>query len=221
MAQQPANPAGSSVARTRLCRPTRCVQACEKTFAPAAAAEMNPSTIGSIDRWSSLQGNWANVANTPFRKYKNYSYEGGVCTPLIAHWPQGIKSPGRIDHTAGHFVDLMPTFIELAAAEYPEKNGDGETVHPLVGTSLAPIFGGETIEREQPLYFDWNKGRAVLTDRWKLVSWGDRWELYDRRVDLSETNDLSQRHPDVVATLSELHQRWLDQGGTPPAAERP
>jgi len=50
---------------------------------------------------------WANVSNTPFREYKHLVHEGGIATPLIAHWPAGIEREGQFEREPGHLVDLM------------------------------------------------------------------------------------------------------------------
>ncbi len=167
--------------------------------------------IGSMTRWSSQQGNWANVSNTPFRLYKNWSHEGGTCTPLIAHWPAGIGKPDRTDETSCHFIDVLPTVAELCGAEYPEEY-QGRRVNPSPGVSLAPILRGQTVQRAKPLYFDWGQGKAVIDGKWKLVANRRnrfRWELYDITVDRTETNDLADRHPDRVADLARRHEAWL------------
>ena len=39
--------------------------------------------------------NRATLANTPFRRYKHFTHEGGISTPLIAHWPAGMAGAGR------------------------------------------------------------------------------------------------------------------------------
>lgn len=71
--------------------------------------------------WGTSQGQcWASYSNTPFRKFKKLVHEGGIATPLIAHWPRGIASSGGIASTqAFHFMDFMPTLLEVAVAEYP------------------------------------------------------------------------------------------------------
>ena len=56
---------------------------------------------------------WAVVSNTPFRKYKKYVHEGGIATPLIVHWPIGIKSKGELRNQIGNVIDIMPTLVEL------------------------------------------------------------------------------------------------------------
>jgi arylsulfatase len=110
----------------------------EETLNPEAGS----GEIGSMTRWSSISRSWANVSNTPFRFYKNYTHKGGSCTPLIAFWPDGIHGENRISHDVGHFIDFMPTFAEIAGAEYPSQFR-GERIHPMAGQSLLPILQGK------------------------------------------------------------------------------
>lgn len=180
--------------------------------ASAEVVQIGEGPIGSITRWASLKEDWANVANTPFRNFKNYSHEGGTATPFIVHWPQVITKGGRIDHTLTHFVDLMPTFMDISGAEYPDRY-KGEKVHPVEGVSLLPLFKGESIEREDPLYYDWAEGSAIQTEQWKLVRWGDRWELYNMENDRTETTNVAGEHPDITNRLKNQWQDWARQVG--------
>jgi len=183
--------------------------------ASAEVVRIGDGPIGAIDRWASLERDWANVANTPFRLFKNNSYEGGICTPFIAHWPAVIRGGGAIDHTAAHFIDIMPTLIDIAGAEYPATYR-GEALPPLSGVSLLPLLRDNSIQRGNPLYFQWNAGGAVITPEWKLVRADkEEWKLYDRQTDLTETRDLSAAAPDIVKELAAQHQAWLDRDGQP------
>jgi arylsulfatase len=164
--------------------------------------------IGTLTRWESLGGNWANVGNTPFRYYKNYSYEGGINTPLIAWWPGKIKS-GSYSEFPGHFIDFMATFVELTGAEYPEEF-NGQQITPLQGQSLLPVFRGENPQREQPIFWEWQQGQAVYHNSWKLVRHGleNPWELYNLENDPVETNNLAETEPEKVNELDFLFQNW-------------
>ena len=62
---------------------------------------------------------WATVSNTPFREYKHWTHEGGISTPLIAHWP-GVIRPGSMTDQPGHLVDVMATFLDITRTRYPE-----------------------------------------------------------------------------------------------------
>ena len=165
--------------------------------------------VGSMDRWVSLGENWANVSNTPFRYYKNYSYEGGINTPLIVHWPGQVEKNSFSDFE-GHFIDFMATFIDIADAKYP-KEFNGEKITPLKGISFLPELKGQHVERTVPLYFEWNDGRAMLYNQYKIVKEGlnNDWELYHIKTDPTETNDLSGEYPGKVAELDSLYDKWI------------
>ncbi|SHF89897.1 arylsulfatase [Mariniphaga anaerophila] len=164
--------------------------------------------IGTLTRWESLAGNWANVGNTPFRYYKNYSYEGGINTPLIAWWPGKIEA-GTFSHFPGHFIDVMSTLVDLTGAKYPEEL-NGQKITPMQGQSLLPVFRGENPARKNPLFWEWRNGQAVCRDSWKMVRHGlDKpWDLYNLEADPVETENLAEQHPDKVNELISLFNSW-------------
>ena len=148
---------------------------------------------------------WAHVGNTPFRWYKQNQHEGGISSPLIVHWPAGLKTKaGDFTDQPGHLIDFMPTLIDVAGATYPSQF-DGRDITPLQGKSLLPIFNGEKRSPHDWMYFVFRSNRAIRKGDWKLVSPnGDAWELYNIRKDRSETNDLAQSRPRKVQELIEL-----------------
>jgi len=164
--------------------------------------------IGSMTRWASLGYSWANVGNTPFRFYKNYSYEGGINTPLIAYWPQHIRS-GTISDFPGHFVDIMATLVEISHATYPTEFNQ-EKIVPMQGQSLLPVFKGEHIMRNNPIFWEWEDGQAVRLDSMKLVRHGleKHWELYNLAADPTETKDVAEVFPEKKKELEILFNNW-------------
>lgn len=155
------------------------------------------------DSYWTYDASWAHVGNTPFRLYKQNQHEGGISSPLIAHWPAGLKTaPGSTTDQPGHLIDFMATFIDLAGAEYP-KQIDNRKIDPLQGKSLRLIFEGKQREPHESLYFHFGNDRALRQGPWKLVSAKlGRWELYNLDVDRTETNDLAAQHPDRVENMS-------------------
>lgn len=167
---------------------------------------------------------WAHLQNTPFRLYKHYTHEGGIASPMIVHWPAGLASGlgGKITHDPGHIIDLMATFVDLANAEYPQAF-DGHDITPMEGTSLRPLFDGQTFERQEPLFWEHEGNRAVRQGHWKLVSQvpeirraGGEWELYDLSADRTETTDLADEHPEKVADLAAKWDEWADRANVKP-----
>ncbi|WNJ19090.1 arylsulfatase [Pontibacter sp. G13] len=164
--------------------------------------------IGGIDRWVSLGPDWANVSNTPFRFFKTYSFEGGINTPMIAWWPGRIQAQSFSDFP-GHFIDIMPTLVELSEATYPTRFNDQE-ITPMRGVSLLPALSGKPLERAQPIFWEWKQGRAVRLGDWKIVAQGTNspWELYHLGNDPTETQNLAAKHPEKVRELDALFQAW-------------
>jgi arylsulfatase len=168
--------------------------------------------IGTMERWSSQEGSWANVSNTPLRFYKNYSYEGGIRTPLIACWPSVITQKGAFSDSPLHFIDLMATFVDIAGVDYPEQY-QGQTITPMQGISFLPELKGEKINRGEPLFWQWKNGKAIRLGDWKLVAWKDRWELYDLLKDPVEANNVIGDHPRIAEKLKTLYEAWAIEVG--------
>ena len=99
---------------------------------------MGPKVMpGGPDTYVAYGRGWANVSNTPFREYKHWVHEGGISTPLVAHWPQGIAARGELRTQPGHLIDIAATCVDLSGAEYPKTAG-GIAITPLEGKSLVP-----------------------------------------------------------------------------------
>jgi arylsulfatase len=162
---------------------------------------------GTADSWASYGEGWAIVSNTPFRGTKGSVYEGGIATPLIAYWPEGIRRSGEWESRPGHVMDVMPTCLELAGIDFGETFG-GRRVLPLEGESLVPVFRGESRERET-LFWEHQGNRAAREGRWKAVGPdGGGWELYDLETDRTEQLDVAYRHPERVRAMAGAYEEW-------------
>lgn len=164
---------------------------------------------GPADTYVAYGRGWANVSNTPFREYKHWTHEGGISTPLVAHWPLGIKADraGAFERQPGHLIDIMATCIDLAGVTYPAER-DGRKIKPREGVSLRPAFNGEPLARVQPLFWEHEGHRAVRLGDWKIVAGEDApWELYNIAHDRSELHDQAQAQPERVAAMAQL---WDD-----------
>lgn len=148
---------------------------------------------------------WANVSNTPFRLHKSMNHEGGIATPLIAHWPAGITKHGELRERIGHLIDIMPTFIEVAGAPYPATH-NGHAITPLEGSSLVASFTQDEL-LDRTLMWEHMGSAAIRDGKWKLVKPRGKtpWELYDMDKDRSEVNNLAESMPEKVKALRE---RW-------------
>lgn len=172
----------------------------------------NPEVMpGSEDTYQSYGLPWANVSDTPFRRYKHWDHEGGISTPLIAHWPARIKTTGALRTQPTHLIDIMATCVDVAGAEYPAEF-NGNRITPMEGQSLVEAFDGRPITREA-IYWEHEGNRAVRVGKWKLVALGRQgaWELYDIEADRTETNDLAADQPERVKHMAAMWQRWAER----------
>jgi arylsulfatase A-like enzyme len=133
----------------------------------------------------------------------------------VIHWPAGIRDHGQLRHTPCHFIDLVPTLLELSGGS-AAGTWNGATPPPLPGRSLVPALAGDVEIPREFLYWHHIDNRAFRVGDWKVVSAGGRsgdapWELYNLRTDRCEMNDLAQQQPDKVKQLAELWQKYEDQ----------
>lgn len=167
---------------------------------------------GDAQTFQSYDKPWANVSNAPFRLFKHFVHEGGISTPLVAHWPNGIK-PRNAAHAASHVVDILPTILEATGSAYQSEVG-GHDIQPLQGESLLGLLQGHDWEREQPIFWEHEGNSAIRLGQFKLVRLhGQDWELYDMENDRTELNNLAGRHVDFERDLKRQYHGWADQVG--------
>jgi arylsulfatase len=163
---------------------------------------------------------WALAGNTPFRRWKRYTFEGGVRDPLIISWP-GHYDDGSIRSQYCHVTDLLPTLLDLVEVPAPEEL-EGIEQMSIDGTSLRPVLddaGAGEVRTSQ--YFECWGSRAVYVDGWKAVTnhvnqltaaerdhiegahtfADDTWQLFDTTSDFSEQYDLAEAEPERLAEL--------------------
>jgi len=162
---------------------------------------------GSWRSYLCLGPGWSTAANTPFRLHKSWVHEGGIASPLIVHWPAGIKARGELRGTPGHFVDILPTVLELAGVKRP-ADWKGKPTPPLAGRSLVPALARDGSVAHDYIYFHHIGNRAIRVGDWKLVSAGKKgqWELYDLGTDRCEQKNLAAKYPEKITKLSKMWQ---------------
>jgi arylsulfatase A-like enzyme len=154
------------------------------------------------------------TSNVPLRAGKGWLYEGGLRVPAIIRWPR-VTNPGSSSGVPIISNDYFPTFLEAAAVTPAEDRR-------IDGTSLVPLFRGESIEG-RPFYWHYPHygnqggmpGSAVRDGRWKLNEWHEDGaiELYDLNADLGETQNLVDSHPDIAGRLRGLLEAWRREVG--------
>jgi arylsulfatase A-like enzyme len=192
---------------------------------PAPTGEMAArlDEIGGPLTHNNYPWGWTMAGNTPFRRWKREVHEGGVADPCIISWPGGAIDPGAIRHQFTHAIDIMPTLAELAGVSLPAQI-DGIAQTALDGVSfgyLLPDGGAALPERHETQYFEMFGSRAIYHRGWKAVAFHpigplyddqnpnapfdeDVWELYHVAADLSESRDLAEQRPGLLAEMIEL-----------------
>jgi len=176
----------------------------------------NPNLMpGAENTYQSYGAAWANLSNTPFRLYKHWIHEGGIATPLIAHWPAGIQDQGGIRHTPGYLPDIMATLLDVTGTPYPDQR-NGQSVPALEGTSLRAAFDADGLP-DRPMFWEHEGNAAVRVGQWKLVrKFPDPWELYDLDTDRTELHDRSADYPERVQEMLSLFHEWAARCGVIP-----
>lgn len=160
---------------------------------------------------------WANLSNTPFRKFKTYVHEGGISTPMIVHWPKGIKSKNELRKQPAHITDIMATFLDISGTTYPKKY-KGQNIKSLDGKSLLPAIINKDVRTRDTIFWEHQGNKAVRLGDMKLVSIFEKntWELYDMAKDRTETNDLAELYPKKVKALEKVYNDWASESNVIP-----
>lgn len=176
---------------------------------PKRGTKNSKAEWGSVGSFEAIGKSWANAINSPFRKWKVQGLEGGICTPMVAHWPEGIKLPRKsISREPCHLIDFVPTFMELAGdkAIYPKN------LPKLDGISLKPTFSGLKLKRVKPLFFQYGSWQVIRQNQWKLVQKKtEPWQLYDLSKDRTETKNLADLFPGLTAQMKNEWGKWAKE----------
>lgn len=173
----------------------------------------NPERMpGDCSTFMSYDLPWANASNSPFRLFKSWVHEGGISTPFILHWPNGIEHPGRIHHKPWIMLDIVATIYEVAGVKYP-KHYHKKKIPRLEGESfLRVLTNSSSASRHHPIFWEHQGNRAVRQGRWKLVNrHEDDWELYDMENDRTELNNLAQKEKGRVELMVGMWRKWADR----------
>ena len=177
--------------------------------------------LGGPDAYNHYPTGWAVGFSTPFRMFKRYSqYQGGICDPLVIHWPAGIAAKGEVRQQYHHCTDIVPTILDCCGVSMPEVV-DGYEQTPLPGVSMRYSFdSADAPTQKETQYYEMLGTRGIWHQGWKAaaehgpvpIGLGkfdeDRWQLFHTDVDRSEAHDVAEEHPEK---LDELKALWLEE----------
>lgn len=177
----------------------------------------DPSIVpGSEATYATYGRAWANLSNTPFREYKHWIHEGGIATPFIVSWPDGIGQDGSIRTQPHQLTDVLSTVLDIAGVEYP-KTYPGRDLLPAEGISMVPTLRDGAEDDQRFLFWEHEGNCGVRRGPWKLVKkYGLDWELYDMLDDRTELSDVAIEHPEIVGEFSNEYERWAARCGVIP-----
>lgn len=165
---------------------------------------------GSAASYLCLGPGFSSLANTPLRRHKTWVHEGGISTPLIAHWPKSITAKGELRHDPIHLVDVVPTILDIVGVQKP-KEWEGTPIPEAPGTSFRGSFERDGATAKKSIWFLHEGNRAIRMGDWKLVAAKDQpWELYNLATDRSETENLASQYPDRVELMSKQWEAELE-----------
>ena len=168
------------------------------------------SAVGDRGSYVAYRAPWAYASNTPLRKYKAMTYEGGIATPFIVHWPREVAANTTVTKYFGHVADLVPTLLKVAEIDPGEFQGWKK----IDGQSLIPVLKGKDAQREGPLFWEHFGNRAITEGNWKLVAdKGSEWELYNLNNDRIESQNLALQYPEIADSLRAKYKAWAHRVG--------
>ena len=160
---------------------------------------------------------WAVAGNTPFRYYKQTTFQGGQRVPLIIGYPDGISAHGELRRQFVHVSDIAPTILDTVGVTTARTVNDVPQ-SPMEGVSQRETFftlGDPRAGRPQYTEmfgnkgFEWN-GWGIVTkhrvDTWRFLArpaFDEQWELYDLVRDPGQRHNLASKFPEKVAAMSE------------------
>jgi len=143
--------------------------------------------------------------NEPLRGHKITPYEGGIRDPMIVKWP-GVTFSGSVTNEPLIIEDFFPSILEMAGVKKYDQIGGN-----IDGKSFVPLLRGKRVDNSDrqfvwhfPHNYDLEPYSVMRHGKWKLIYWykDSKTELYNITEDISEKNDLSAIHPEIVVRLA-------------------
>lgn len=184
-------------------------------------------TLGTVVSWTYIREGWAQATAAPFRLYKGFLTEGGTRVPSFAFHPSMVGS-NELRNQYLTVMDVMPTLLDYAGAEFDPTTYGERPVQPMDGTSFrAALTDPEAVVHapDEVIAQELHGQRSLVRGDYKVVweqmtanIWWEaevperwqRWQLYNLAEDPTEQNDLAAQEPELVAELAKLWHQWAD-----------
>ncbi len=195
--------------------------------------------LGGRRAYNHYPWGWAEAGNTPARRFKRYTFEGGVRDPLVISWPAGLDAAGELRDQYSHAVDVLPTLLDLLDIEPPEQLHQVDQMS-FDGVTLRPVLeSADAHELRTAQYYECWGSRAMYADGWKVVTnhvnqlthaerdliagssdfESDHWHLFDTRSDFAENRDVGDEHPEIRDRLIERWYAEAERNGVLPLSD--
>ncbi|CAA6693087.1 Arylsulfatase [Lentimonas sp. CC19] len=159
----------------------------------------------------------AHLSNTPYRGFKSKTFNGGISSPLIVHFPERFAAyHGDVRKNRAHIIDLLPTCLDIAGVDYPDSFNQAAITAPD-GVSLLPAITGEAMPARD-LFFEHQGSCSIISGSWKLVrgSQKEPWTLIDLESDPFEQADVARSYPELVQRLEAKWLQWASESSALP-----
>lgn len=164
-----------------------------------ARHDFSYKNMGQSNSYVFYGPDWAQAGSPAYKLYKGFPTEGGTRVPAFITYPKYFKK--GLNHSYSTVKDIVPTLLDIIGLEHPSQINSGLGLEPPSGYSMIRNANPYRIEANEIL------GKySVRKGAWKIVNmpqpYGNgNWQLYNLSEDLSESRDLSQQQPKILAEL--------------------
>lgn len=176
-----------------------------------ARHDFSYENMGQPNSYVFYGADWAQAGSPVYNLYKGFPTEGGTRVPAFITYPKYFSE--GINHAYSSVKDIVPTLLDVTSIDHPSQTNSSLDLEVPTGHSMIQSSNPERIEGTEILgKYSLQKGH------WKIVNmpapYGNGgWQLYNLAKDLSESQDLSQQHPEMLAELIKEWEKYKTNNG--------
>ncbi len=156
----------------------------------------------TIVMFLSDNGGSGNGGNAPLRGSKSTMWEGGLRVPFIVRWPGHVPA-GSVNNEFLTSLEILPSLLAATGASAPENV-------ILDGFDMWPVLRGKQPSPRREMFWQRRSDKAARVGNWKWLESAKGQGLYDLTNDLGESNDLSQKMPDIAKMVQDRFLAWRE-----------